>query len=75
MLSTPARKAELLREKHENFLAFIVEEVREDLKRTLEGLSTSSATWSAGGWTPVHGPLIELEIFFSGEWLEVLGCG
>ena len=36
------------------------------------------AARSAGGWTPTspsRAPSFELEIFFNGQWLEVLGCG
>ena len=107
---TSAHQAELLREKHENFLVIgdvyrrdtidathypvfhqmegvkifdegeqDVEAVREDLKRTLEGLAKHlfgdvECRW-VDAYFPFTDPSIELEIFFNGEWLEVLGCG
>ncbi|QDZ17535.1 phenylalanyl-tRNA synthetase [Chloropicon primus] len=113
---TSAHQAELLREKHKNFLVIgdvyrrdtidathypvfhqmegvkifepsdwegsglgEVEYVREDLKRTLEGLAKHlfgdvECRW-VDAYFPFTDPSIELEIFFNDEWLEVLGCG
>jgi len=106
---TSAHQAELLREKHKNFLVIgdvyrrdtidathypvfhqmeglkIFEGgaetsvVEADLKRTLEGLARHlfgdvECRW-VDAYFPFTDPSIELEIFFNGEWLEVLGCG
>ena len=113
---TSAHQAELLREKHRNFLAIgdvyrrdtidathypvfhqmegvkifepkdwegsgmsEVEFVKEDLKKTLEGLAKHlfgdvECRW-VDAYFPFTDPSIELEIYFNDEWLEVLGCG
>ena len=113
---TSAHQAELLREKHDNFLVIgdvyrrdtidathypvfhqmegvkifdpseweaagmsEVEYVERDLKQTLEGLAKHlfgdvECRW-VDAYFPFTDPSIELEIFFNGEWLEVLGCG
>eukprot|EP00850_Spirogloea_muscicola_P001547 SM000005S17344 [mRNA] locus=s5:1509270:1512551:- [translate_table: standard] len=50
-----------------------------DLKRTLEGLALHLFGDVELRWVdcyfPFTNPSYELEIFFQGEWLEVLGCG
>eukprot|EP00903_Cladosiphon_okamuranus_P019905 g18294.t1 len=51
----------------------------QDLKRGLEGLATSlfgdvEMRW-VDAYFPFTAPSAELEIFFRGKWLEVLGCG
>ncbi|KAI7835962.1 hypothetical protein COHA_010161 [Chlorella ohadii] len=50
-----------------------------ELKRTLEGLAQHlfgavEMRW-VDAYFPFTDPSYELEIFFNGEWLEVLGCG
>jgi phenylalanyl-tRNA synthetase alpha chain len=50
-----------------------------DLKTELEGLATAlfgptEYRWVDGNF-PFTDPSYELEIYFQGEWLEVLGCG
>lgn len=51
-----------------------------DLKATLEGLAAHlfgkdiECRW-IDAYFPFTEPSFELEIFFNGEWLEVLGCG
>jgi len=50
-----------------------------DLKRSLEGLARHlfgdvEMRW-VDAYFPFTEPSFELEIFFKGEWLEVLGCG
>ncbi|PSC68201.1 phenylalanine-tRNA chloroplastic mitochondrial [Micractinium conductrix] len=50
-----------------------------ELKRTLEGLAQHlfgkvEMRW-IDAYFPFTEPSFELEIFFKGEWLEVLGCG
>ena len=50
-----------------------------ELKETLEGLATHlfgdvETRW-VDAYFPFTEPSYELEIFFKGEWLEVLGCG
>lgn len=50
-----------------------------ELKRTLEGLAQHlfgkvEMRW-IDAYFPFTDPSFELEIFFNGEWLEVLGCG
>ena len=50
-----------------------------DLRRTLEGLTQhlfGDVPWRwVDAYFPFTHPSWELEIFFHGEWLEVLGCG
>ncbi|GBG61220.1 hypothetical protein CBR_g19753 [Chara braunii] len=50
-----------------------------DLKETLEGLAQRLFGSVEMRWVdtyfPFTDPSFELEIFFQGEWLEVLGCG
>ncbi|GMH95447.1 hypothetical protein TrST_g9567 [Triparma strigata] len=53
--------------------------IEEDLKRTLEGVTKEifgevEMRWN-DDYFPFTSPSFELEIFFNGEWLEVLGCG
>lgn len=53
--------------------------VAEDLKKTLEGLvdhlfGPVEKRW-ADDYFPFTEPSFELEIFYNGDWLEVLGCG
>ena len=56
--------------------------VERDLKRALEGmvralfgeLTPSEMRWNTD-YFPFTDPSFELEIFYEGEWLEVLGCG
>lgn len=51
-----------------------------DLKATLDGLARHlfgqeiDIRW-VDAYFPFTGPSFEMEIFFRGEWLEVLGCG
>lgn len=50
-----------------------------ELKRTLEGLAQHlfgevEMRW-IDAYFPFTEPSFELEIFFKGQWLEVLGCG
>ncbi|OQR81879.1 hypothetical protein THRCLA_11322 [Thraustotheca clavata] len=56
-----------------------VEIVKEHLKATLEGMVESIFGKVEMRWVeayfPFTEPSLELEIFFEGEWLEVLGCG
>jgi phenylalanyl-tRNA synthetase alpha chain len=60
-----------------------VEEVKNDLKRTLEGLAShlfqlktveDAMRWN-DDYFPFTEPSFELEIFYNQDWLEVLGCG
>jgi len=56
-----------------------VEVVSKELKETLEGLAQHlfgevEMRW-VDAYFPFTEPSFELEIFFNGEWLEVLGCG
>jgi len=59
------------------------EEVMEDLKKTLEGLAAHLFGLQPGEDTmrwldeyfPFTDPSVELEIFYNGDWMEVLGCG
>ena len=56
-----------------------VDLARDELKATLEGLATHlfgevEMRW-VDAYFPFTEPSMELEIFFKGEWLEVLGCG
>jgi len=56
-----------------------VQVAREHLKQTLEGMVQSvfgdvEMRW-VDAYFPFTEPSIELEIFFQGDWLEVLGCG
>eukprot|EP00958_Prasinococcus_capsulatus_P019812 scaffold2502_cov362-Prasinococcus_capsulatus_cf.AAC.8 len=51
----------------------------QELKKTLEGLARHlfgdvEMRW-VDAYFPFTEPSMELEIFFNGEWLEVLGCG
>jgi phenylalanyl-tRNA synthetase alpha chain len=53
--------------------------VEEDLKRGLEGMARAlfgnvQMKW-VDAYFPFTEPSFELEIYFEGEWLEVLGCG
>ncbi|ETV96222.1 phenylalanine-tRNA ligase [Aphanomyces invadans] len=53
--------------------------VQEHLKTTLEGMVESifgkvEMRW-VDAYFPFTDPSLELEIYFEGEWLEVLGCG
>uniref|UniRef100_A0A7S4VCA4 phenylalanine--tRNA ligase n=1 Tax=Alexandrium monilatum TaxID=311494 RepID=A0A7S4VCA4_9DINO len=60
-----------------------VEDVKEDLKRTLEGLAAHLFQLKIGDDTmrwldeyfPFTEPSLELEIFYNDDWMEVLGCG
>mmetsp|Transcript_17683 Transcript_17683/g.49471 ORF Transcript_17683/g.49471 Transcript_17683/m.49471 type:complete len:330 (+) Transcript_17683:116-1105(+) len=57
----------------------MAELAEKDLKRTLEGLARHlfgdvEMRW-VDAYFPFTEPSFELEIFFKGEWLEVLGCG
>jgi len=50
-----------------------------DLKDTLEGLvlelfGTAETRW-VDAYFPFTDPSLELEVYFQGDWLEVLGCG
>merc|ERR1712012_385848 len=60
-----------------------VDDVKEDLKKTLEGLAAhlfqlktdeSTMRW-LDEYFPFTEPSLELEIFYQDDWLEVLGCG
>eukprot|EP00741_Cyanophora_paradoxa_P016594 tig00020930_g16024.t1 len=56
-----------------------LELAEKDLKKTLEGLVRTlfgevEMRW-VDAYFPFTEPSFELEIFFKGEWLEVLGCG
>lgn len=59
------------------------EEVRDDLKKTLEGLAAHLFQLKTGEdsmrwldtYFPFTEPSFELEIFYNDDWLEVLGCG
>lgn len=56
-----------------------VDLARDELKETLEGLARHlfgevEMRW-VDAYFPFTEPSMELEIFFKGEWLEVLGCG
>eukprot|EP00947_MAST-08B_sp_MAST-8B-sp1_P003575 g3575.t1 len=53
--------------------------VEEDLKRSLEGMVANvfgdvEMRW-VDAYFPFTDPSFELEIYFHGDWLEVLGCG
>uniref|UniRef100_M4BX34 phenylalanine--tRNA ligase n=1 Tax=Hyaloperonospora arabidopsidis (strain Emoy2) TaxID=559515 RepID=M4BX34_HYAAE len=53
--------------------------VKEDLKKTLEGMAKKlfgdvEMRW-VEAYFPFTEPSLELEIFFNDDWLEVLGCG
>ncbi|CAH0480498.1 unnamed protein product [Peronospora belbahrii] len=53
--------------------------VKEKLKKTLEGMTKElfgdvEMRW-VKAYFPFTDPSLELEIFFNGDWLEVLGCG
>jgi phenylalanyl-tRNA synthetase alpha chain len=53
--------------------------VKEELKKTLGGLAKElfgdvEMRW-VEAYFPFTEPSLELEIFFNGDWLEVLGCG
>jgi phenylalanyl-tRNA synthetase alpha chain len=53
--------------------------VQRSLKTTLEGMVEAifgkvEMRW-VDAYFPFTEPSMELEIFFEGEWLEVLGCG
>lgn len=59
------------------------EEVKEDLRKTLEGLAAhlfqlrtdeNAMRW-LDTYFPFTEPSMELEIFYNDDWLEVLGCG
>lgn len=53
--------------------------VVDDLKGVLEGLASTLFHGAEVRWVeayfPFTEPSIELEVYFEGEWLEVLGCG
>ena len=53
--------------------------VEQDLKAGLEGMVTKLFGNVEMRWVPAYfpftNPSFELEIYFQGEWLEVLGCG
>ncbi|KAG7391711.1 hypothetical protein PHYPSEUDO_003786 [Phytophthora pseudosyringae] len=56
-----------------------VAHVKEELKKTLEGMAKElfgdvEMRW-VEAYFPFTEPSLELEIFFNGDWLEVLGCG
>jgi len=63
--------------------AMTPEEVKEDLKKTLEGLAAHLFNLKTGEKTmrwlddyfPFTDPSLELEIFYNDDWMEVLGCG
>jgi len=56
-----------------------VERVEADLKRTLDGIISAVFGNAESRWRDDHfpftSPSFEVDIFFEGEWLEVLGCG
>merc|ERR1712048_561586 len=59
-----------------------VDEVKEDLKKTLEGLAAHLFDIKVGDkmrwrddYFPFTEPSYELDIFYEDDWLEVLGCG
>lgn len=56
-----------------------VDIVKEDLKRTLEGLVEALFGKVEMRWVeayfPFTEPSLELEIYFNGDWMEMLGCG
>jgi len=57
----------------------VIRLVEQDLKKGLEGLAKElfgdvEMRW-VDAYFPFTDPSYELEIFFGGEWLEVLGCG
>lgn len=56
-----------------------LKEIEEDLKGNLEGLAAHLFGPTEMRWVdeyfPFTDPSFELEIYFQGEWLEVLGCG
>ena len=56
-----------------------IKEVEDDLKQGLEGMAKKlfgdvEMRW-VDAYFPFTEPSFELEIYFNGEWLEVLGCG
>ncbi len=56
-----------------------VEEIEDDLKGELEGMARGlfgevEMRW-VDAYFPFTEPSFELEIYYQGEWLEVLGCG
>merc|ERR1712032_217636 len=59
------------------------EEIQADLKKTLEGVAAHLFKIEIGENTmrwrddyfPFTEPSFELDIFYEGDWLEVLGCG
>lgn len=57
----------------------IISDVASDLHRTLESLVKSLFGELQMRWVPAYFPFtdpsFELEIFFNGEWMEMLGCG
>ena len=57
-----------------------IQHVEEHLKETLEGLvgvlfGPDCETRWVDAYFPFTNPSIELEVYFNGDWLEVLGCG
>jgi phenylalanyl-tRNA synthetase alpha chain len=65
---------------HEGGGAGSHEEITRDLKERLEGVATALFGADARKrWTsttfPFTDPSFELEVFYNGDWLEVLGCG
>ena len=57
-----------------------IEHVEAHLKETLEGLvgvlfGPDCETRWVDAYFPFTDPSIELEVYFNGDWLEVLGCG
>jgi phenylalanyl-tRNA synthetase alpha chain len=56
-----------------------IEVIKEDMKNTLENLVEYLFGKVQKRWVdatfPFTDPSLELEIFFKGDWLEVLGCG
>jgi phenylalanyl-tRNA synthetase alpha chain len=56
-----------------------IEVIKEDMKNTLENLVEYLFGKVKKRWVdatfPFTDPSLELEIFFKGDWLEVLGCG
>ena len=56
-----------------------VDLARDELQSTLEGLARhlfgDVEMRLVDAYFPFTEPSMELEIFFKGEWLEVLGCG
>ena len=56
-----------------------ISDIEHDLKHGLEGMATMLFGEREMRWVdayfPFTNPSFELEVYFEGEWLEVLGCG